>query len=340
MSDDAPPADEKISLYVWPHFWNLPSFDIESLAAILYLQLAFRHHNHKHEHHKYRLVECTDPDVSPSGTLPFLVHGTKKVSTFHGIVRYLESLDMGLADEGANKEGESHAIRRAKRVAWTSFVDSQLKDLVNHVLYAIPENYRKGQHTALVAHLPIPSKYYLPQRLRAVVQASLEPSGLWTVKEEEEVVKKHPFDKEKVKDVVEEKDSIIREAFGKEKLVHKARETLDLLAPLLKKHQHGHHQHTFFLSPHPTGLDALIAAHILILSHAPLPNNALLPLLKESYPAIIEHSEQVLAYAFPSEDNAEIRADVQVVQVPHANPVVQLGRSLGRILHSVVPVQA
>ena len=134
MSDSLPEpkqeTKEKMELYIWPHFWNLPSFDMESLAAVLYLQLAFRHHNHKHEHHHYTLVECTDPDLSPSGTLPFLVHGSKKVTTFNGIVRHLESLDMGLSDEGANKEGEANALRRSKRVAWTSLVDSQLRDLV------------------------------------------------------------------------------------------------------------------------------------------------------------------------------------------------------------------
>jgi Outer mitochondrial membrane transport complex protein len=128
-----------MELYIWPHSWDLPSFDIDCLAITLYLQLAIhRHKKTKQLPHHYTLVECTDPDLSPSGTLPFLVHGSEKISTFTGIVRYLESVGLELdeQDEINSKKGEHHfshtegAMKRAKRVAWTSLVDSQLRDLV------------------------------------------------------------------------------------------------------------------------------------------------------------------------------------------------------------------
>lgn len=53
------PASE-IKLYVWPGQWGLPSYDPYSLSAILYLQLAIPA--------KFCVVECTDTDLSPSGT--------------------------------------------------------------------------------------------------------------------------------------------------------------------------------------------------------------------------------------------------------------------------------
>jgi sorting and assembly machinery component 37 len=126
-------------LYIWPHSWNLPSFDIDCLATTLYLQLAVHRHKHtKQLPHRYTLVECTDPDLSPSGTLPFLVHGSEKISTFTGIVRYLEGVGVGLDEhheidvkQGGDRSGRNEgAMERAKRVAWTSLVDSQLRDLV------------------------------------------------------------------------------------------------------------------------------------------------------------------------------------------------------------------
>ena len=92
--------------------------------------------------------------------------------------------------------------------------------LQNHTLYVNPENYRRGVHATLVGILPLPSRYYIPARLRSIVQASLEPAGLWTTLKEYEQNskrKKHPFEKEKDR-VIEEKDSMIREAFGKEKV--------------------------------------------------------------------------------------------------------------------------
>jgi hypothetical protein len=66
-----------------------------------------------------------------------------------------------------------------------------------------------------VAVLPVPSRYYLPARLREDVRANLEPVGLWKL-DEDEKPKKGPF--EKPATIVEEKDHIIRDAFVKEKV--------------------------------------------------------------------------------------------------------------------------
>ncbi|KAG8938140.1 hypothetical protein FRC03_007576, partial [Tulasnella sp. 419] len=72
-------------LHVWPGRWDLPSIDIECLAAILYLQLIAPG--------KFTLVECSNPDLSPTGQLPLLVNNEDTISTFSSIVAYMASLD-------------------------------------------------------------------------------------------------------------------------------------------------------------------------------------------------------------------------------------------------------
>lgn len=64
--------------------------------------------------------------------------------------------------------------------------------------------------------LPIPARYYLPARLRERVREMLEPAGLWHLEEEEEKPKKGPFDKPLT--IADEKNQIIRDTFGKEKV--------------------------------------------------------------------------------------------------------------------------
>ena len=48
-----------IVLHVWPGQWALPSFDPQCLAALLYLQLAIPG--------QFRVAECSNPDLSPTG---------------------------------------------------------------------------------------------------------------------------------------------------------------------------------------------------------------------------------------------------------------------------------
>jgi len=50
----------------------------------------------------------------------------------------------------------------------------------------------------------------------------------------------------------------------------------------------------------PTTLDLSLAAHILLLIHAPLPDTLLSSLLSSSYPALISHARRVLGAAAPS----------------------------------------
>jgi len=48
-----------LTLYVWPGKWGLPSLDPICLATILYLQLVLPG--------TFSILECNNPDISPSG---------------------------------------------------------------------------------------------------------------------------------------------------------------------------------------------------------------------------------------------------------------------------------
>ena len=53
------PYLEMLRVHVWPGRWDLPSIDAQCLVVILFLQLTHPG--------RYVLVECSTPDLSPSG---------------------------------------------------------------------------------------------------------------------------------------------------------------------------------------------------------------------------------------------------------------------------------
>lgn len=117
-----------LKVYSWPHLWNLPSFDADCLAVILYLQLAFPAN--------YSIVECTDPDISPSGALPLLVHNSTNVSGVSSIFNYLSSLDRN-SDEWThgtitlpNLDEALSNEQKAKSVAWKAYINTHVSNLV------------------------------------------------------------------------------------------------------------------------------------------------------------------------------------------------------------------
>ncbi|KAG8839143.1 hypothetical protein FRC18_000530 [Serendipita sp. 400] len=305
-----------LTLYIWPHSWNLPSFDVDSLACVLYLQIYFSN--------DYELVESTDPDLSSACVLPFLRHGNEEIVTTRGIVKYLENLRKRSNDQ------EREKLNRAKMTAWESYANIHLKDVVNSVLYADPDNYREGIHAILSTKLPIPTRYYLSRRLREQVRESLEPAGLWTSRaDEDDDAPKRPFDK--VKTIVDDKVKIFDEAFTKEKLLDKAREIFDVLNPLLG------HASFFFESKEPSSLDCQIASCVLILENAKLPKNPLHTLLHDSYPHILEHAQRTMSLAFPQlSSDQQGNSAPKVSTLPHANVVVQIGRAMRRVAQSIL----
>jgi sorting and assembly machinery component 37 len=64
-----------IVLHIWPGRWDLPSFDPLCLATVLYMQVAIPG--------KFRLVECSNSDSSPTGVLDHCLLPYYKTFTLH-----------------------------------------------------------------------------------------------------------------------------------------------------------------------------------------------------------------------------------------------------------------
>jgi len=306
-----------LKLYSWPHLWNLPSFDADCLAVILYLQLAFPTN--------YSIVECTDPDISPSGTLPLLVHNSTRISGVSSIFVYLSSLDRK-SDEWAhgttalpNLDETLNNEQRAKSVAWKAYINTHVSNLVvrspsffktktntvqNHSLFVLEHNFAQVVHRDLVPLFPIPQRYYLPSRLRTALQPRLESAGLWVIANDSgtNASSEQPFQslgaqlREKASQARTTRDKLVSTAFAREKVVEQAHTSFDLLTPLIVASP----TRFFFASSgeQPTTLDITLAAQLLVLMRAPLPSNPIYDLLKGSYPALLEHAEAVMTVAF------------------------------------------
>ncbi|KAI0064474.1 hypothetical protein BV25DRAFT_1800262 [Artomyces pyxidatus] len=282
------------TLHVWPAKWDLPSIEPSSLAAILYLQLAIPG--------RFAVQECTNPDISPSGQLPYLSHGLHVVAPASSIFKYVAALSpasLHAHDDApqifsADLDALLSSIERSKRTAWCAHIETTLGDLVAHVFYSLPANYAAVTYPAFALLYPIPQRYYVPNRIRQSYQARLEASGLWNLPGEEiekESERKAFGEKEKTKE--EDPKKVFKSAFERERVLEKARAAFDLYTRLLGDNR-------FFYYDRPTTLDVQLAAHILLLVNPPFPDTLLSSLISSSYPTLLTHARRVLSTAFPA----------------------------------------
>ncbi|KAJ6597089.1 hypothetical protein DFH09DRAFT_1133656 [Mycena vulgaris] len=261
-------------LHIWPGQleWGLISIDPPCLAAALHLQLAIPG--------KFSISYCTNPDLSPSGMLPFLTHERKVVSPLSAIIKYISSLNEAptAIDAGLT------SLEVSQKTAWCSHAEANLGDLAAYVLYSLPTNWAKLTHPNLAYSLPVPQRYYVPSRIRATHRPRLEAAGLWNsqpVESKDLRSKSSPDHKEK-----------IAQTFQREKVLQTARDSLDVYARLLGENQ--------FVYGRLTTLDIMLAAHILVILKPPFPDTLLSDLLAQSYPTLVSHAERILARSLKS----------------------------------------
>ncbi|QRV99937.1 hypothetical protein RhiJN_27956 [Ceratobasidium sp. AG-Ba] len=279
-TQEAQSASTSLVLHVWPAQWELPSIDPQCIAAVIYMQLTFPG--------RYSIVECSDPDQSPSGQLPFLTHEHNEVSPLPSIIAYLDSLS----------RSESHSINapvdaglkppQAQRsTIWKAYATSQLGDLLAHQMFV--EHYWTFTHGALAKLMPLPQRLYVPGRLRKMHQPRLEAIGMWDAHfiEEPETLKPAIKTPEKPK---ASSTQVYKHAFAKERLLERARTAFGLLSNLLQTDE-------FIHGDSPTSLDITIASHILPLLYIPFPNPVLSSELRTSFPELASHADRVLEYS-------------------------------------------
>ncbi|KAG0699643.1 outer mitochondrial membrane transport complex protein-domain-containing protein [Suillus ampliporus] len=262
------------TLHIWPSRWNLPSIDPSCVAAVFYLQLAIPG--------KFEVVECTNPDVSPSGKLPFLTHGHAAVSSLPAIISFVSSLAKSTTLPGASDlDASLSAPQRAKRTAWCAHVETHIGDLVAYSFYSLDDNFRKLTNPTMASILPIPQCYYVPGRIREMHRPRLEAAGLW--KQSASEPEKDSFGKRQKKD--DPKDEYAR-AFERDKVSVQAKASFALYANLLKEQK-------FFFGERLTTIDVYLASYILLLLDPPFPDQLMRSILEVSYPKLVEHARHV-----------------------------------------------
>ncbi|KAF5373640.1 hypothetical protein D9758_000665 [Tetrapyrgos nigripes] len=269
-----------LELFVWPGAWGLPSIDPLCLSAIIYLQLALPG--------QFTVIESVNPDVSPTGQFPFLKHGGRTFASFSAILEYISTLQ--------NLDASLDTLQKSQQTAWLASAESDIGNLVSHMLFAIDANWNKLTHPAIVYDFPFPARYYSPQRIRESWKPRLESSGFWALPdiEQEDTDSKHSDDrKQKSKELkaqdrlwgVKPKDRFLR-VFEREKITERAKSILDIFTRLLG-------DSTFFQSEQPSTLDVVVAGHILLLLIPPYPDPLLQDLLKKAYPSLVSHAERI-----------------------------------------------
>lgn len=125
------PSMAPLHLHVWPSRWSLPSIDAPCIESILFLQLTCPG--------RFSVIETTDPDTSPTGQLPFLVHSQVTVTSLPSIISYIAALDHELLEVeneftlpglNTNLDAGLSAKDASKRMAWRAYLEGKLGDLV------------------------------------------------------------------------------------------------------------------------------------------------------------------------------------------------------------------
>ncbi|RPD66117.1 hypothetical protein L226DRAFT_609019 [Lentinus tigrinus ALCF2SS1-7] len=281
-----------VNLHIWPSHGHLLSFDASSVAALLYLQLTIPG--------QFSISYCANPDLSPSGQLPFLMHGLHHVSGFGSIVSYVRKLaNANNLDIGLN------SVQAAQLTARVAHVESAYGDLINHMLYSLQENWSAVTRPALVSMLPVPQCYYVPSRIRSSYKHRLEAAELWHVPEVEDELEEpsRVLGRKKKRAQPDNEPHKFKSALEREKVVEKVRALFDVYDRLL-------YDAPFFTgAERPTTLDVIFAAHTYVLTSIQFPDPLVVSVLKETYPRLVAHCDAVFSSALP--DRSLLPAVVQ-----------------------------
>ncbi|KAF7964461.1 hypothetical protein HWV62_7413, partial [Athelia sp. TMB] len=184
------PNPSQLVLHIWPGQWNLPSHDPSCLAAVLYLQLAIPG--------QFSISECTNPDLSPNGQLPFISHLHHTVSSLSSIVKYISSRHPTELSPTPNLDVFLNASQKSQHFAWCAHVESNLGDLLlpqDHMFYSLDINWFQLMLPTLANLMPLPQRYFVPARIRESHRPRLEAVELWNLPgiEQEEAEKSRWF---------------------------------------------------------------------------------------------------------------------------------------------------
>ena len=177
-------------------------------------------------------------------------------------------------------------------------------------MYSLHPNYHLMTRPTLVSLLPFPQRLYMPDRMRNLQRERLQSAFLW---DESEEPQENPRFQTFSRGVEPTKgDDTIQRVFRSERvspsqglgllywfnyllqLLEQARDVFETLSRLIPGND------SFLYGENPSSVDTLLAAHVLLLLHAPFPNPMLKTLLLESFPLLVSHALLVHSRAFRS----------------------------------------
>lgn len=155
-----------LELHVWGPAFGLPSIDAECIAAIAYLNRAVP---------QGQWVVVADHETSsPNQELPALRDGSTWIGGFYHIVGHLQIL----SSRPYTLDSSLTTSQTADRIAFSAFIQSTARHLLDLSLYTSFENYSTTTAPAYTAILPWHTNYTIPPAYREAARARTAHLGL------------------------------------------------------------------------------------------------------------------------------------------------------------------
>jgi sorting and assembly machinery component 37 len=156
----------RFELHVWGPGFNLPSIDPTCLGAIAYLRTCLSRGS-------WALIASSDPSLNPLNELPALKDGDTWVAGFVNIAAHLRA-----ANCSWDLDRDLTPSQAADCAAYSSFIQSRGRPLLDLYLYISTENWVECTRPALADLLSWPSSWSIPHRLREKARKSSDHLGL------------------------------------------------------------------------------------------------------------------------------------------------------------------
>ena len=286
----------EFELHIWGPAFGLPSIDPECLAAILYLDSRL-------DSQSYALNPSSDPFANPFGHLPaFRISNHAQpvwISGYRNIVRYFESQETTHSVLGKAREADC--------IAFSEYVQTRGRELVDLSLWVSSENYTTVTRSAMNELLQWPSSWTIPSRLRDEARARTEYlglSGLDVDDAAEEQARKDLASRGlngQIPDRLKKVNQTVSRLLGQGnrghhfKLAALADNFLEMVAALRKK------EDSWLLgTDHPTSLDCLTLGYLSLMNKADMPHDWLGFALRERFAGLVSWSEEQTQSVFGS----------------------------------------
>ncbi|OBT86279.1 hypothetical protein VE02_05572 [Pseudogymnoascus sp. 03VT05] len=149
---------------------SLPTLDPESLALTAYFSLAI-------PRGEWVLIPSL-PGVNPTGVLPALRWGGVWVGGWGNVVDFVGKMGGEGWKLGGGEEGEGNGEGRGDVIAFSNFIRSKGRALLDLSLFADRSNYDTLTRPSLASTLPFPLSWLEPRRLREAALARTAHLGI------------------------------------------------------------------------------------------------------------------------------------------------------------------